>query len=312
MMLSRVAERLYWFARYVERTENTARLILVLHNLMLDLPSKVQPDWRLMIDVMGAHEAFKKVPGSATEKNVIAFAFGNRDNPGSILRSLSSARENIRTTREVMPSEVWERINSLYLSVARRGKQDLPRGMRYKVLNDIVQRCQQITGLLSGCMSHEDGYQFIRIGRNLERADMSTRIIDVGSAQLRGLDEEVLPYQGALWIGVLKSLSAYQMYRQIVRRRVNSDDVLQFLFHSRTLPRAVAHTLVEIAASIELLPRNQKALVAVREVEKLLEKADLNQLRGADLHAFIDQLQMQLEQVHGSIFTSWFAPEMVA
>lgn len=311
-MLSRVAERLYWFARYVERAENTARLVLVSHHLMLDLPSKVQPSWSLLIDVMGAHEAFKKAPGRTTEKSVISFVFGNRDNPGSILSSLAGARENMRTTREVMPSEVWERINSLYLSVARRGKQELPRSMRHKVLNDIIQRCQQITGMLAGCMSHEDGYQFIRIGRNLERADMSTRIIDVGSAQLLGADEEIMPYQGALWVGVLKSLSAYQMYRQVVRRRVNSDDVLQFLFHNQAFPRAVAHTLGEIAASIEQLPHNQKALAAIREVNDSLELADISRLRGADLHDFIDQLQMQIEQVNSAICTSWFAPEMAA
>ena len=311
-MLSRVAERLYWYARYIERTENTARLLLVRHNLMLDLPGQVQPGWNLLIDVMGASEAFRGIPGKATEKSVISFIFGNRDNPGSILSSIAHARENIRTTREVMPSEVWERTNSLYLSVARRGRQELPRSMRHKVLNDIIQRCQQITGMLAGTMSHEAGYQFIRIGRNLERSDMSTRIIDVGSAQLLGADEEAMPFQSALWIDVLKSLSAYQMYRQIVRRRVNADDVLHFLFHSRTFPRAVIHTLGEIASSIELLPNNKKALAAIRKVNKTLETVDIDQLRGADLHDFIDQLQIQLDQIHNIIYTSWFAPELAA
>jgi uncharacterized alpha-E superfamily protein len=311
-MLSRVAERLYWYARYIERTENTARLLLVRHNLMLDLPGQVQPGWNLLIDVMGASEAFRGIPGKATEKNVISFIFGNRDNPGSILSSIAHARENIRTTREVMPSEVWERTNSLYLSVVRRGRQELPRSMRHKVLNDIIQRCQQITGMLAGSMSHEAGYQFIRIGRNLERSDMSTRIIDVGSARLLGADEEAMPFQSALWIDVLKSLSAYQMYRQIVRRRVNADDVLHFLFDSRTFPRAVIHTLGEIASSIELLPNNKKAIAAIRKVNKTLETVDIDQLRGEDLHDFIDQLQIQFDQIHNIIYKSWFAPELAA
>ena len=98
-MLSRVAERLYWYARYIERTENIARLLLVRHNLMLDLPGQVQPGWNLLIDVMGASEAFRGIPGKATEKSVISFIFGNRDNPGSILSSIAHARENILTTR---------------------------------------------------------------------------------------------------------------------------------------------------------------------------------------------------------------------
>jgi uncharacterized alpha-E superfamily protein len=279
---------------------------------MLDLPGQVQPGWNLLIDVMGASEAFRGIPGKATEKNVISFIFGNRDNPGSILSSIAHARENIRTTREVMPSEVWERTNSLYLSVVRRGRQELPRSMRHKVLNDIIQRCQQITGMLAGSMSHEAGYQFIRIGRNLERSDMSTRIIDVGSARLLGADEEAMPFQSALWIDVLKSLSAYQMYRQIVRRRVNADDVLHFLFDSRTFPRAVIHTLGEIASSIELLPNNKKAIAAIRKVNKTLETVDIDQLRGEDLHDFIDQLQIQFDQIHNIIYKSWFAPELAA
>jgi uncharacterized alpha-E superfamily protein len=311
-MLSRVAERLYWFARYVERTENTARLLLVQHHLALDLPSKVQPGWGLLIDVLGATEAFSQVPGRATEKNVVSFAFGSQENPGSIINSLRAARENMRTTREVMPKEIWERINSLYLSVAQRRKQELPRSVRHRILNDIIQRCQQVNGMLSGCMTHEAGYHFMVLGRNLERADMSTRIIDVGSARLGGADEDNLPYRGMLWVGVLKSLSAYQMYLQAVQRKVNAGDALDFLLLSPSFPRAVRHTLREITAAIDSLPRNQRPLQAIGETAALLDGADTQQLHGTALHQFIDDMQLQLEDVHGSIYTTWFAPELAA
>ena len=311
-MLSRVAERLYWFARYVERTENTARLLLVQHHLVLDLPARVQPPWSLLIDVLGADDAFKQVPGRATEKGVVSFAFGNHDNPGSIISSLRYARENMRTTREVMPKEGWERINSLYLSVAQRRKQGLSRSLRHRVLNDIIQRCQQVNGMLSGCMTHEAGYNFTVIGRNLERADMTTRIIDVGSARLSGADEENLPYRGALWVGVLKSLSAYQMYLQTVQGKVNSSDVLAFLLMSRTFPRALAHALQEITSSIGTLPHNDQPLQATEEAGELLHGADTGQLHGASLHQFIDDMQLRLEQVHDTIYTTWFAPELAA
>lgn len=310
-MLSRVAERLYWFARYVERAENTARLLLVQHHLILDLPTQVQPSWNLLIQVMGAEEAFRQVPGKATEKNFVSFLFGNRDNPGSIISSLRLARENMRTTREVMPKEVWERINSLYLSVAQRRKQGLPSSVRHRVLNDIIQRCQQINGMLAGSMTHEHGYYFMVIGRNLERADMTTRIIDVGSARLMQADEEIMPYQGVLWVGVLKSLSAYQMYLLALQRSVNSGDVLTFLLHSTSFPRAVAHTLRQINAGFETLPRNTHALQVIKEVTELLNGADVKQLQGVALHDFIDHIQLQLEQVHDTIYTTWFAPELV-
>lgn len=307
-MLSRTAERLYWFARYIERIENTARLLLVRHQLVLDLPPAIQPGWDLIIDVLGAHELFAQSRAKPTEPHIVAFVFGSRDNPCSIISSLTYARENMRTTREVMPSECWERVNSLYLSIARRSNKDLPRSARHKVLNDIIQRCQQISGMLSGCMNHDEAYHFIRIGRNLERAEMTTRIIDVGSAQLTGADEEIQPYRNALWISVLKSLSAYQMYRLNVRRNIQRDAVLDFLLQSHVFPRAVAHALNEIDSSVAALPRNKEATRVLQAVRHDLAQADIKALSGPALHEFIDAMQLRLDQIHNVINTTWFAP----
>lgn len=308
-MLSRVAERLYWMARYIERTENTARLMLVQHHLVLDLPAHIRPGWDLMIEVLGAGAVFAALPGKPTEKNTVDFIFGNRDNSSSILSSLAGARENVRTTREVLPSETWERLNSLYLSVVQRGARGLPGNIRHKVLNDIVQRCQQITGMLAGSMNNDAAYQFIRIGRNLERADMSTRIIDTASARLMGDSEEIQPYRNVLWVSVLKSLSAYQMYRLSVRRNVNAEDVLHFLLDSTIFPRALAHTLNEIDTSIGMLPRNREPLAAIARVKHDLQKADTGTLRNAELHAFIDDMQLRLDGIHNAINQTWFAPD---
>jgi uncharacterized alpha-E superfamily protein len=214
----------------------------------------------------------------------------------------------MRTTREIMPSETWERINSLYLSVARRSQKDLPRGMRHAVLNNIVQSCQQITGMLAGTMNQDAAYQFIRMGRNLERADMSTRIIDAASAGLMGNLEETSPYRNVLWISVLQSLSAYQMYRLNVQRNVSPQDVLEFLFQSRVFPRAVAHCLAEIEYSMTLLPEHKPALAAAEHVLKKLASTDCGELVDRELHGFIDDLQLQLVDVHNAIVDTWFTP----
>ncbi|MBK6510685.1 MAG: alpha-E domain-containing protein [Haliea sp.] len=306
-MLSRVAERVYWLGRFLERAENTARLLLVRHNAVLDLPREVQPGWGLLLEVLGAEQTFAKVAGAATEKNVISFVFGERENPSSIISSLTYARENMRTTREILPSETWERVNSLYLSVARRSHKDLPRGVRHAVLNNIVQSCQQITGMLAGSMNQDAAYQFVRIGRNLERADMSTRIIDAASAGLMGNIDETSPFRNVLWISVLQSLSAYQMYRLDVRRRVNREDVLVFLFQSTVFPRAVAHTLVQIENSMKLLPDHTSALAVAANLRRRLKETDCGALAGPALHDFIDELQLQLVDVHNAIAVRWFA-----
>jgi uncharacterized alpha-E superfamily protein len=308
-MLSRTAERVYWLGRFLERAENTARLLLVRHNAVLDLPKEVQPSWELLLQVLGAEEKFASLPGAATEKNIVSFVFGEKENPSSIISSLTCARENMRTTREILPSETWERVNSLYLSVARRSNKDLPQNVRHTVLNNIVQSCQQITGLLAGSMNQDAAYQFIRLGRNLERADMSTRIIDAASAGLMGNVDETSPFRNVLWISVLQSLSAYQMYRLNVRRSVDREGVLAFLFQSTVFPRAVTHSLQQIESSMKLLPDHKSTLAVAAALRRQLKETDFSTLEGSNLHAYIDTLQLQLVDVHHAIAVGWFAHE---
>ncbi len=308
-MLSRVAERIYWLSRYLERAEDTSRLILVRHNVILDLPRSVQPDWELLLNVLGARESFDARPGAATEKNIMSYVFSERENASSIITSLANARENMRTSREALPSETWERVNSLYLSVARRANKGLPRASRHSVLNGIVQSTQQISGMLAGTMNQDETYQFLRMGRNLERADMTTRIIDVASLALGNPEEDVSPYQNVMWVSVLQSLSAYQMYRLSVRHNVRPADVLQFLLRSRDFPRALSHCLLELEASMRLLPRGNEALKAVQSVHRKIKRTNCAELEGEALETFLDHVQLRLQGVHEVIEQTWFTPE---
>ncbi|MCG6872058.1 MAG: alpha-E domain-containing protein [Gammaproteobacteria bacterium] len=306
-MLSRVAERLYWCARYLERAENTARLVRTYLQLSLDLPAKAQPGWGLVTEVLGAEEGFSKRRRALNEKNVLPFVTLSTEHPVSIASTIGMARENLRTTREIVPSEAWERVNALHLYVRRRASSGTSGG-RYRMLSEVVQRCQQITGLLSGTMNHGDGYQFLRIGRNLERADMTSRILDVGSAHVLGGKVEQAPYEYILWMSVLKSLSAYQMYRQHVRRRVRATQVLAFLLKAVEFPRSIAHTLEEVRASLMRLPNPAPALKAMADVESRLEQADTDELRGERLRQFIDELQQDLARIHTQCDRIWFHP----
>ncbi|MEE4190783.1 MAG: alpha-E domain-containing protein [Halieaceae bacterium] len=308
-MLSRVAERIYWLARYLERAEDTSRLILVRHNVILDLPRNVQPDWELLLRVLGAREQFAQSPGAANEKNIMSFVFSDRENSSSIITCLTHARENMRTSREVLPSETWERVNSLYLSVARRANKGLPRASRHSVLNSVVQSTQQIAGMLSGTMNQDESYQFLRMGRYLERADMTTRIIDVASEVLGNPDEDARPYQNVMWVSVLQSLSAYQMYRLSERHNVRPPDALQFLLRSPVFPRALSHCLLELEDAMKLLPRGQDSLKAVQSVHRKLKRTNCAELEGEALEKFLDDIQVRLQGVHEVIQHTWFTPE---
>jgi uncharacterized alpha-E superfamily protein len=149
------------------------------------------------------------------------------------------------------------------------------------------------------------------MGRNLERADMTTRQIDVGSATIiaAGVEQERL--ENRLWTYVLKSLSAHQMYRQSVRRRVSADHVLAFLLQDTNFPRTIAHTLGEVIACFEKgLPHNDEPLRAARRLQRLIADANTEKLRSEGLHEFIDQLQMELGSLHQLITGTWFSLEL--
>ena len=167
-MLSRVAENIYWMARYIERAEDTARLVNVTTNLVLDLPKKVSFEWGTLVDITGYGDIFKERYGVADERNVVRFMVGEVNNPGSVIRSLDLARENARTIRDIIPRESWEQINNFYLKSKANLQQGLSRSGRYDYLRWTILGAQTITGMLAGTMNHDAGYDFLRMGRNLE------------------------------------------------------------------------------------------------------------------------------------------------
>ncbi len=310
-MLSRVAERLYWFARYVERAENTARLLLVYHQFVLDFPAKARPGWGSIIDVLGCNEIFGQ-ERVRDEREVVDFVFSDSNNASSIVQCVAAARENLRTTREIMPSEAWELVNALYLYVSRKSHSEPMRATRHKLFNEVIHRCQLLNGMLAGCMNHGDPYQFILLGRNIERADMTTRIVDVGSARLLGGSQIQQPYENMMWISVLKSLSAYQMYRQHVRRSIRGRDVLDFLLRTGQFPRALMCCVNVIERSIMRLPQGESVVDILDEVRLRLAEIDLDSLKGDSLHRLIDELQLDLGRIHNGIVDTWFRPNLAA
>jgi len=177
-MLSRVAERIYWMSRYLERAENTARLVSVYSQLLLDLPAEAELDWGTPLQILGVGDAYR---AGGSDQGELEYLLTGRGNFASLLASLHQARENARTTRDIVPSEAWQAINELQL-FAENSLPAMSRRPGSGVSGDIVRRCHEITGILEGGMSHGPAYQFVRLGRSLERADMTSRMIDVAAA----------------------------------------------------------------------------------------------------------------------------------
>ena len=304
-MLSRVARRNYWMGRYIERAENTTRLVNTYHFLLLDLPRGTRVGWDVLPNISGVYDLFSERYQRHDERNTVKFLLSDSKNPGSLLNTIASARENCRTSREVLPGPAWEQVNELQLFANARINDALPRRGRFDFLIEIIHRCQQLTGLLAGTMSHDHAYDFVRIGRNLERADMTTRVIDVGAMSLKEEDEP-----GNLdihvWTSMLRALNAYQMYRKDVQIGVHCADVVGFLLQNDYFPRSVAHCLDAVEECLGDLPLHQDTLKPVREVRRRVGRIKPDKLTADTLHAEVDRLQIGFSAIHKKIRKTWF------
>jgi len=307
-MLARVAKNLYWMARYLERAENTARLINSTTLVLLDLPPGASFGWVNLIEIAGLDNMFLQHYPEAHEEAIMRFLIEDDRNPSSILSCVQYARENTRTLREELPAEMWEQINSLYLYVRKNAKSACrSRRERYMVLNSIIEQRHAIVGLFSGTMGHDLAHQVIKLGRNIERADMTTRILDLNSAvQLPKdsvLHETIME---RIWMSTLNSLSAYQAYRRLVSMHVRSRDVINFLIGDIRFPRSIEYCLSQIESCFRQMPRSQHLQHIVTQFRHRIAQRNKSELTAIALHEYLDLLQAELGEIHDVLTYHYF------
>jgi uncharacterized alpha-E superfamily protein len=316
-MLSRAAESLYWMARYLERAENTARLINATQQLLLDLPRGASFGWDALTRIVGLDKLFQQNYTTPDEMSVVDFLMTSPRNPGSIQSCVRFARENCRVMRDVLPRDLWERVNSLFLASKRYSQAGLSRADRRQMLQELIYDRQSVTGVLESCMSHDVAWQFIGLGEQIERADMTTRILDIQSAilmpqQQQHQDEDAEPTHALLWVGVLNSLSALQMYRRHAASAgsgdggITSQSVLRYLISDVHFPRSVAFGLDAIETHLAELPHNLDPLRAVRIAQRRADRATAEELGIARRHDFLDAIQGDLARIHDAIASEYF------
>ncbi len=317
-MLSRVADAIYWLNRYVERAENTARFIDANLTLILDTPVGIAHQWEPLVITTGDHRAFWARYGEANKENVRQFLTFDRDNANSILSCLWMARENARSIREVISSEMWQQINEFYYMV----KETSPEKSLVE-LSDFyteVKRCSHLfAGLMDATMSHNEGWHFGLIGRLLERADKTSRILDVKYFILLPSAQDVgTTLDEIQWMALLKSASAYEMYRkQISRHRITPHGVAEFLLLDREFPRAVRSCLLRSERSLHQINGTSPGIwrdPAERALGRLRSELDyltIDDVIQQGLHEFVDHLQEQLNGVGEKFYQTYFSLESV-
>jgi len=307
-MLARAAENLYWMARYLERAENTARLINSTTHVLLDLPLGATFGWATLIEIAGLDNLFHENHPDADEDTIMRFLIEDTSNPSSLLSCVQSARENSRTLREILPAEMWERINSLYLYLKQNASVACSsRRNRYMVLNEMIGQRHAIIGLISSVMERSMAYQIIELGRNLERADMTTRILDLNSAVRFPAESELhVPLMERVWMSTLNSLSAYQTYRRLVSMHVRRSEVIGFLLLDTRFPRSVAHCLNEVESCFKLMPKSQQLQQLTALLLHQVSHHHTNDLDTIALHEYLDTLQARLDKIHNALTQLYF------
>jgi uncharacterized alpha-E superfamily protein len=306
MLLSRVAEQLYWGARYVERAEDTARVVSEHTHLLVDLPTSVPLTWEPLLAVSGGRADFdERYPGAA-ERHIIAFLLADRENRSSVLASIVSARENLRTAREVIPREAWQALNDLYLYATSHHAEAVDRRSRGRFLDRVMAECQRFVGILVGTMSRDEAYQMLRLGRLVERADMTARVLDVRAVALvSAADAEAHDaHDEVQWAAVLRSLSALQAYHRRRRGPATGHPTVAFLLRDPDFPGSIAHCLGEIEEVAGGMPRSEAVDAAARAAMKALVTVANGPLDR--LHDGLDEVQGSIADLHDEVQATYF------
>ena len=314
-MLSRVANSLYWTNRYIERVENYARFIGVNLNLALDLPPNVNEQWEPLLIATADHILFYQYFDKATRENVMSFMTFDKRNPNSILSCLFAARENARTIRETISKEMWESINAFYLQFKNYDPEKLFNNENVnEFYEEVTRSCQLFHGIVDATFARNEAWHFGNLGRYLERADKSSRFLDV---KYFTLYQQNSNNQSTLelmtWTAVLKSVSAYNMYRQ-THKALTPINIVSFLILDRTFPRSITYCLLQAERSLYAISTNYPLEGPSIPAEKLMSKlrsdieyTEEEEIFKKGLHLFLDRFQTRNNSIDRAVHDAYFS-----
>ncbi len=315
-MLSRTANSIYWMSRYIERAENYARFIDVNYNLSLEMAPGTPEQWEPLIITTGDYELYQEHYGQVNKTNVVSFLSFDLENPNSIRNCIIKARENARQIRPEITKELWEQINNLYYYIKEeRDIENVLENDPRTFFNEVKRGCQLLYGIFDSTISRNEGWNFRAIGQYLERADKTLRVLDVKYHIL-------LPHTRAVgstidlvqWGSLLKSVSAYDMYRKVYGT-IKTNDIAEFLILDRYFARSVLHCLTQAQTALHDISGNRmgysnEAERTLGSLKSHLEYKRIDEVIGQGLHEFIDDLQKHINEVNDAIQETFFHHEM--
>ncbi|MEN0111226.1 MAG: alpha-E domain-containing protein [Planctomycetota bacterium] len=312
-MLSRVADSIYWMSRYVERAENVARFIDVNYALTLGEHAAAgeEGQWSPLVYTTGDQERFAELHGEPRREAVLRFLMFDRENPNSIASCVRAARENARSVRDAITAPMWEAINRFHLLV----KSEEGSGAALEEPTDFCDQVKQASHTIVGhtytTMSHGEAWHFSRVGRLLERADKTSRILDVQYFHLLPQDADVgSPLDLVRWNALLQSASALTMYRR-VHGRIEPERVADFLILDRDFPRAMRFCVARVLGSIAQITGSRPGTFTC-ETEQIagrlaseMDYSSIEDIIRGGLHEYVDGFQRRLNEIGQALQTDF-------
>jgi uncharacterized alpha-E superfamily protein len=317
-MLSRIAESLFWMGRYLERAEETARILDVNYHMLLEQEHQTYRfRWEPLVLIVGEKERFYQLYSEASAQTVFEFLAFHDDNPNSIAQCIGRARENGRTMRERISREMWEDLNGLYHAVTRFRFEEEAAVGPHRFCNLVKFGRHRFHGVTDATLPHDEGWQFVRIGAALERAEMTARIIDVHYHRLVDTTVSGVP-DAHQWMAVLKSVGAYEAYRRQYHSSIDPMRVAEMLMLNPLHPRSIRFAMTEVQAGLRAISGTGPgayANEAERLTGKLLESLRYDRVEEIftqGLHVYLTELQRTCRGIGEHIARSYFYYAVVA
>jgi uncharacterized alpha-E superfamily protein len=317
IMLSRVANSLYWMSRYIERAENIARIVDVNLQLLLDLrdldEQRLAEHWLPIVQTTGDEEQFLAAHRKATAQNVTEFMVFQPDNPNSIVAAICQARENARMVRDQITIELWEELNRLYWFVRTNTARQVWKESPTEFFQQIKAASLHIIGLTDATLIHNEGWWFTQAGKFIERADKTSRILDLRYASLpdKGAPKTVSQEDALEWSAILRSCSAWDAYRTLHGAEVNPGLVAEFLLLNEDFPRSVRFCVAELNRALRRISGVAEGKFC-NEAEKLagrlvaeLQFTTIDEVFAHGLHQYLDLLQLKLNNIGAELFNAY-------
>jgi len=319
-MLSRTAESIFWMCRYIERSENIARVVNVNWHLTLDDDS-AEPQWQPLVSITADEEYFNAKYGIATQANVLEFLAFDTEYPNSIICCLRQARENARTVREIIPTDLWEQVNTFHQHVEYMAKDPRRIEKPRAFLETVIKESNEFIGRTLTTMIHDDAWYFCRAGRMLERADKTSRIIDVKYFYLLpSVDDVGTQVDSIQWAALLRSASALQAYRQTYGQ-VRPINVTHMLLLDHVFPRSVRYCVDSLSQSLHKVSGSPLGVYTTHserycdQLRSQLACAEADEVVLQGVHEFVDSMQIKLNRIGIAIaedFFGYVSPEQMS